>query len=120
MCYLQIIIYLFYLFIYSHGCDVKMLCFSHANHASTNLKKVLRWKLNKIFKILHKFLLMNSPEFTHQNLDQSETRLVLEHNQTRDQNLDQAKSTSLKLYKFFVISQTNEIQDLYIASIGGL
>ena len=22
-----------------HGCDVKMFCFSHANHASTNLKK---------------------------------------------------------------------------------
>ena len=27
-----------------HGCDVKMLCFSRANHASTNLKKVLSWK----------------------------------------------------------------------------
>ena len=24
-----------------HGCDIKMFCFSRANHASTNLKKVL-------------------------------------------------------------------------------
>ena len=26
-----------------HDCDVKMFCFSRANHASTNLKKVLSW-----------------------------------------------------------------------------
>ena len=25
-----------------HGCDVKMFCFSRANHVSTNLKKVAR------------------------------------------------------------------------------
>ena len=27
--------------VYKHGCYVKMFCFSRANHASTNLKKVL-------------------------------------------------------------------------------
>ena len=70
--------------------------------------------------MLHTFLRLNSPEFTCQNLDQAETRLVLEHDQKCDQNRDHAKSTSLKLYKFFVISQTNEIQGLYIASIGCL
>jgi len=26
-----------------HGCDVKMFCFSRANHASTNLKKFLNF-----------------------------------------------------------------------------
>ena len=30
-----------------HGCGVKMFCTSCANHASTNLKKFLSWKLNK-------------------------------------------------------------------------
>ena len=30
-----------------HGCDLKMFCFSRANHASTNLKKFWSWKLHK-------------------------------------------------------------------------
>ena len=30
-----------------HGCDVKVFCFSRANHASTNLKTFLSWKLDK-------------------------------------------------------------------------
>ena len=30
-----------------HGCDVKMFCFSRANHSSTNLKKFLSWKPDK-------------------------------------------------------------------------
>ena len=34
-----------------HGCDVKMFCFSHAYHASTNLKKVLSWKTRQIYFI---------------------------------------------------------------------
>ena len=34
-------------------CDVKMFCFSHANHASTNFKKFLSGKLD------------NFPLFTH-------------------------------------------------------
>ena len=34
-----------------HGCDVKMFCFSCANHASTNLKKVLSWKTRQIYFI---------------------------------------------------------------------
>ena len=33
-----------------HGCDVKMFCFSCANHASTNLKKVLSWNLRNLWK----------------------------------------------------------------------
>ena len=31
-----------------HGCDVKMFCFSRANHASTNLKKDLSWKTRQV------------------------------------------------------------------------
>ena len=34
-----------------HGCDVKMFCFSHAYHTSTNLKKVLSWKTRQIYFI---------------------------------------------------------------------
>ena len=34
-----------------HGCDVKMFCFSRANHASTNLKKVLSWKTRQVYFI---------------------------------------------------------------------
>ena len=30
-----------------HGCDVKMFCFSLANHASTNLETFWSWKLDK-------------------------------------------------------------------------
>ena len=30
-----------------HGCDVKVYCFSRANHASTNLKTLLSWQLDK-------------------------------------------------------------------------
>ena len=35
------------------GGDVKMSCFSRANHASTNLKKVLIWKLVKFTLFTH-------------------------------------------------------------------
>ena len=34
-----------------HGCDVKMFCFPRANHASTNLKKVLSWKTRRVYFI---------------------------------------------------------------------
>ena len=34
-----------------HGCDVKMFWFSRANHASTNLKKVLSWKPRQVYII---------------------------------------------------------------------
>ena len=34
-----------------HGCDVKIFCFSCANHASTNLKKVLSWKTQQLYYI---------------------------------------------------------------------
>ena len=34
-----------------HGCDVKMFCFSCANHASTNLKKVLSWRTWQVYFI---------------------------------------------------------------------
>ena len=34
-----------------HGCDVKMFYFSRANHASTNLKKVLSWKPRRVYFI---------------------------------------------------------------------
>ena len=37
-----------------HGCDVKMFCFSRANHASTNLKKVLSWKPRQVY-FIHPF-----------------------------------------------------------------
>ena len=30
-----------------HACDVKMFCFTRANHAGTNLKKVLIWKIRR-------------------------------------------------------------------------
>ena len=33
------------------GCDVKMFCFSRANHASTNLKKILSWKTRQVYFI---------------------------------------------------------------------
>ena len=38
-----------------HGCGVKMFCFSHANHASTNLKKLSSSKLDK-FDLIYPFL----------------------------------------------------------------
>ena len=31
-----------------HGCDVKMFCFSRANHVSTNLKKFFSSELDKV------------------------------------------------------------------------
>ena len=34
-----------------HGCDIKMFCFSRANHASTNLKKALSWKPRQFYFI---------------------------------------------------------------------
>ena len=34
-----------------HGCGVKIFCFSRANHASTNLKKVLSWKTLQVYFI---------------------------------------------------------------------
>ena len=37
-----------------HGCDIKMFYFSRANHASTNLKKVLSWKLRQVY-FIHPF-----------------------------------------------------------------
>ena len=37
-----------------HGCGVKMFCFSRANHASTNLKKVLSWKPRQVY-FIHPF-----------------------------------------------------------------
>ena len=57
----------------------------------------------KNLKTLHKFLRMNSPVKTL-------TDLRLE----RDQKREQAKSTSRYIFQsFFVVSQTNAIQDLY-------
>ena len=37
-----------------HGCDIKMFCFLPANHASTNLKKVLSWKPRQVY-FIHPF-----------------------------------------------------------------
>ena len=34
-----------------HSYDVKMFCFSNANHANTNLKKVLSWKTRQDYFI---------------------------------------------------------------------
>ena len=48
-----------------HGCDVKMFCFSRANHASTNLKKVLSWKTRQVYFIYpfpHRLNLVKSLE----------------------------------------------------------
>ena len=39
-----------------HGCDVKMFCFSRANHVSTNLKKFLTSKLDKVTLFTHSFV----------------------------------------------------------------
>ena len=39
-----------------HGCDVKMFCFSRANHASTNLKKFSSSKLDKFILFTHSFV----------------------------------------------------------------
>ena len=33
------------------GCDIKMFCFSCANHASTKLRKVLSWKTRQVYFI---------------------------------------------------------------------
>ena len=38
-----------------HGYDVKMFCFSRANHASTNLKKVLSWKIRRQVYFIYPF-----------------------------------------------------------------
>ena len=38
-----------------HGCDVKMFCFSRANHVSTNLKKFSSSKLDKFTLSTHSF-----------------------------------------------------------------
>ena len=37
-----------------HVCDIKMFCFWPANHASTNLKKVLSWKPQQVY-FIHPF-----------------------------------------------------------------
>ena len=34
-----------------HGCDVKMFCFSRANHTSTNLKKAVEFKTRQVYFI---------------------------------------------------------------------
>ena len=34
-----------------HSCDIKMFCFPCANHASTNLKKILSWKTRQVYFI---------------------------------------------------------------------
>ena len=34
-----------------YGCEVNMFCFSRANHASTNLKKVWSWKTRQVYFI---------------------------------------------------------------------
>ena len=39
--------------VFKHGCDVKMFCFSRANHASTNLKTFLSSKLDKFTLFTH-------------------------------------------------------------------
>ena len=39
-----------------HGCDVKMFCFSRANHVCTNLKKFLTSKLDKVTLPIPSFL----------------------------------------------------------------
>ena len=39
-----------------HGCDVKIFCFSRANHISTNLKKFLSSKLDKVTLFTHSFV----------------------------------------------------------------
>ena len=36
-----------------HSCDLEMLCFSRANHASTNLKKVFELKTRQVMDIIH-------------------------------------------------------------------
>ena len=41
---------------WNHGCDIKIFCFSHANHASTNLKKFLSSKLYKVTLFTHSFV----------------------------------------------------------------
>ena len=42
-----------------HGCDVKMFCFSRANHASTNLKKFFSSKLDKFTLCTDSFIGLN-------------------------------------------------------------
>ena len=39
-----------------HGCGIKMFCFSRANHVSTNLKKFLSSKLDKVTLFTHSFV----------------------------------------------------------------
>ena len=39
-----------------HGCGVRMFCISHANHASTNLKKFSSSKLDKFTLFSHSFV----------------------------------------------------------------
>ena len=38
-----------------HGCDVNMFCFLRTNHASTNLKKVLSWKISRQVYFIYLF-----------------------------------------------------------------
>ena len=42
--------------VFKHGCEVKMFCFSRANHASTNLKTFLSSKLDKFTLFTHSFV----------------------------------------------------------------
>ena len=39
-----------------HSCDVKMFCFSRAKHVSTDLKKFLSSKLDKVTLFTHSFV----------------------------------------------------------------
>ena len=38
-----------------HGCDINMFCFLRANHASTNLKKVVSWKISRQLYFIYLF-----------------------------------------------------------------
>ena len=40
-----------------HGCDVKMFCFSRANHVSMNLKKVFKFKTRQVYPFLRRLKL---------------------------------------------------------------
>ena len=45
-----------YMRVCKHGCDVKMFCFSRANHASTNLRKISNWKISRQVYFIYPFL----------------------------------------------------------------
>ena len=70
-----------------HGCGVKMFCTSCANHASTNLKKVLSWKLNKFTLFSHSLVWWNLENWDNRWFSDKMGRCMYERIKEHDRDI---------------------------------